>query len=101
MYSVVVRSVAENDLAEIYTYITEQLKAPQAAADFLTALDVAVARIQEFPYSCKVYHSSQLLEEEVRMLPVKNYYVFYAVAGSAIEIRRILYAKRDLPPLLS
>ena len=36
------------------------------------------------------------LESEYRMLPVKNYIVFYVVTEHEVEIHRIIYAKMNI-----
>lgn len=65
--------LALNDLRDITNYITGTLKAPKAAMDLLNALDESIFRLQQFPYFCKVYHPIKDLENEYRLLPVKNY----------------------------
>lgn len=89
-------SVALEDLRNIVDYITDTLKAPQAAMDLLNAFDKAISRIAQFPYSCKVYPPSHDLANEYRILPVENYLVFYVVKEQIVEVHRILYAKMDI-----
>ncbi|MFC4766615.1 type II toxin-antitoxin system RelE/ParE family toxin [Effusibacillus consociatus] len=69
--------LAQKDLRDITDYIADTLKAPKAAMDLVDALDNSISRLQQFPYSCRVYQPIQSLEAEYRMLPVKNYLVFY------------------------
>jgi plasmid stabilization system protein ParE len=92
--------VARIDLRNIVSYIADILKAPQAALDFVDTLDHAITRLQQFPYSCKVYQPVEPLEVEYRALPVNNYLVFYRVSAQEIEIHRIVYAKMDLNSIL-
>jgi len=92
--------VARKDLRNIVSYIADILKAPQAALDFVDTLDHAITRLQQFPYSCKVYQPVEPLEVEYRVLPVNNYLVFYRVSAQEIEIHRIVYAKMDLNSIL-
>ena len=88
--------LALNDLRDITDYIAETLKAPKAAMDLLAAMDESISRLEQFPYSCKVYQPIKNLENEYRLLPVKNYAVFYVVKEQVVEIHRIVYAKMDL-----
>ena len=96
MYEIRYLPLARKDLTDITTYIADHLKAPKAAMDLLNALDESISRLEQFPYSCKVYQPIRELENEYRLLPVKNYTVFYLVKEKVVEIHRVLYAKRDL-----
>jgi len=92
--------LAQKDLRDITSYIADILKAPKAAIDLLDALDASISRLTQFPYSCKVYQPIQVLEDEYRILPIKNYLVFYVVTEREVEIRRIIYAKMDISKIL-
>lgn len=96
MYKLRYLSVALEDLRNIADYITSTLKAPKAAMDLLDAFDESISRLEQFPFSCKVYPPSKELENEYRILPVKNYLVFYVVKEQVVEIHRILFAKMDI-----
>lgn len=96
MYKLKYLPLAQKDLRYIINYIAENLKAPKAAMDLVDALDNSIYRLQQFPYSCKVYQPIEPLETEYRMLPVKNYLVFYVVTEHEVEIHRIVYAKMDI-----
>lgn len=92
--------LAQKDLRNITSYIADYLKAPKAAMDLVDVLDNSISRLQQFPYSCKVYQAIEPLEAEYRMLPVKNYLVFYVVTEHDLEIHRIIYAKMNLEKLI-
>lgn len=92
--------LAQKDLRDITSYIADNLKAPKAAMDLVDALDSSIRRLQQFPYSCKLYQPIKPLEAEYRILPVKNYFVFYVVTEYEVEIHRIVYAKMDIKNLL-
>lgn len=100
MYEVIYLPIAKKDLADIATYITDRLKAPKAAMDLLETLDKSISRLGEFPYSCKVYEPSEVLESEYRLLPINNYAVFYVVKEQAVEIHRVIFAKMDLSKII-
>lgn len=93
--------LAKKDLSDITLYITDHLKAPQAAVDLVDALDSSISRLKIFPYSCKVYQPIKPLEDEYRLLPVNNYVVLYVVLDNIVEIRRIVYAKMNLEKLMT
>ena len=100
MYDIEFLPTARKDLADITSYISEKLSAPKAAMDLLNALDESISILGQFPYSCKVYRPIKELEEEYRLLPVKNYSVFYVVKEEIVEIHRIVYSKMDLTKIV-
>jgi len=100
MHKLIYLPLAQKDLRNIISYIADYLKAPKAAMDLLDDLENSISRLQKFPYSCKVFQSIKPLEAEYRMLPVKNYLVFYVVTEHDVEIHRIIYAKMNLEKLI-
>ncbi len=96
MYEIRYLPLARKDLTDIVTYIADHLNAAKAAMDLIDALDESISRLEQFPYSCKVYQTLKVLEGEYRILPVKNYAVFYVVKEQVVEIHRVVYAKMDL-----
>lgn len=100
MYKLKYLPLARKDLIDITTYITDHLKAPKAAMDLIDELDNSISRLQQFPYSCRVYQLIKSLETEYRVLPIKNYLVFYVVKEHEVEIHRIVYSKMNLKHIL-
>jgi toxin ParE1/3/4 len=92
--------LALQDLEQITEYISSILKAPKAALDFLNAFDYAISQLQQFPYSGRVYRSSQKLGKGYRVIPVKNYLIFYAITENEVEICRVIYARMALDSIL-
>lgn len=101
MYEIKYLSLARNDIISIVNYIADHLKVPKAAIDLLDALNESILRLEQFPYSYKVYQPIKGLVHEYRLLPVKNYAVFYEVKEQVVEIHRIVYAKMDLTKVLN
>jgi|SRR5699024_2928276 len=99
MYKLQYLPLAQQDLRNITFYISDTLKNPLAAIQLVDAFDHSISKLQEFPYAHKVYQTVEMLEKEYRILPVKNYLVFYVVTEREIEIHRIVYAKRNLDRL--
>lgn len=101
MYEISYLPIAKKDLTEIINYISDHLKAPTAAINLLEDFNEAILRLQQFPFSCKVYDSKvKDFENEYRFLQVNNYLVFYIVKENIVEIHRILYSKMDLSKLI-
>lgn len=102
MYEITYLPVAKQDITDIILYISGRLKAPKAAMDLLDAFDHLISLLKEFPYAHKLYRPVRALEEEYRMLPVKNYAVFYVIREQekVVEIHRVIYARMDLTKLI-
>ncbi len=98
MYKLSYLPLARCDIANAVNYIAEELFAPKAALDLLDALDKSISHLINFPYSCRVYQPVKPLEQEYRIMSVKNYAIFYTVdeQNKLVEITRVIYAKRDL-----
>ena len=102
MYEIIYLPIAKQDITDIILYISDQLNAPKAAMDLLDAFDHSISLLSEFPYAHKIYRPLRALEVEYRMLPVKNYAVFYTVweQEKVVEIHRVIYARMDLTKLI-
>lgn len=74
MYEIGFLPLARKDLTDIANYISDHLKAPKAAMDLLNALDVSISRLEQFPYSGKVYQPIEKQENEYRLLLVTGFY---------------------------
>ncbi|MDH7578836.1 MAG: type II toxin-antitoxin system RelE/ParE family toxin [Bacillota bacterium] len=92
MYEITYLPVAKQDITDIILYISDQLKAPKAVMDLLDAFDHSISLLREFPYAYKLYRPVKALGEEYRMLPVKNYAVFFVVREQekVVEIHRVI-----------
>lgn len=91
---------AEIDLDNIFAYISENLSAPQAAADLITRVERTCQRLIDHPFSCPVPKNEYLAEKGYRMLVIENFIAFYVVGENAINVMRIIYGKRDYQKLL-
>ena len=96
-YNVVYTGLAKNDINEIVTYISETLKAPQAALNLVASLEKSIKILEKFPYSHQLYIPNKALENEYRFIPVKKYLVFYTVDENKKEvvITRIFYGSMN------
>ena len=101
MYKLRYLPLAKKDLEAIADYISDTLKAPQAALDFLDAVEAGINRLREYPFSCRVYEPLMPVDPEYRVLIVNNYLVFYIVNDDYVEIHRVIYGRRDLPRAIS
>lgn len=98
MYNIRYLPLARNDIENIVAYVELELKSPKAAMGLLLAFEEAIKHLSLFPYAYKPYRFIEPIQTDYRMLPVKNYAVFYVIdeENENIEIHRVIYAKRDL-----
>jgi plasmid stabilization system protein ParE len=59
-----------------------------------------IGTLQTFPERCAFAKDTQLRLQGYRLLHVKNYTVFFVINGNIVEIRRILYARRQYEKIL-
>jgi toxin ParE1/3/4 len=97
-YRVVIYPVAQNDLLEIVDYLNTL--SPDAAIKYYDLLIEQIGSLAEMPERCPLVKDAQLRLRGYRTLLVKNYIVFYVVNGKCVEIRRILYNRRQYDALL-
>jgi len=85
------RSTANDDLAEIITYIAQ--RNPQAARNIRQCIESAILPVAEHPY---LYRSGRVPgTREIVAHP--NYVVVYKVTDIAIEIVNVLHARQEYP----
>ncbi len=89
---------AQKDLLEIVDYINTL--SPQAAIRYYDLIVEKIESIAKIPERCPLAKDVQLKLRGYRTLYVENYVVFYVVKGAVVEIRRILYARRQYVDLL-
>ncbi len=100
MRKIVFLPVAQNDLQETVSYISNDLCAPVAALNLVDDLYAAITKLSEFPELYREYQPSKPLSDKYSIIPVKNYIVLYVVNDNYIEIRRIINAKMDYNKLI-
>ena len=71
-----------------------------AALKYYDRLTSEIASLSTMPERCPRPRDLALAAKGYRYLVAGNYLVFYVVAGNVVQIRRILYARRDYRQLL-
>ena len=94
-------SLFEEDLNEIVDYISTDLQNPSAADHLIDDIESAIYKRLEAPLSFAPYPSSKKRPHPYYRINVRNFSVFYVVIDDTMEVRRVLYSKRDLDKLLS
>jgi len=97
-YTIRLLRVAEEDLAEIVTYIAaENISAAEALMD---RVEKNLLSLQEHPYLGRIPDDVELLKLGYRYLIVDNYLIFYVVDERTVLVHRIMHGARDYESLL-
>ena len=90
----------KEDLEKAVLYIADVLQHSQSAEKLLDDVENAIKKRLQYPLAFEPYHSLRNPENEYYKIPVGNFFVFYVVIDDVMEVRRFMYAKRDLDSLL-
>lgn len=90
----------ESDLIEITDYITNNLNNPEVALRLVDDIEIAINRRLETPLAFAPYPTSKNRPYPYYRINIRNFSVFYVVIGDTMEVRRMLYAKRNIDNLL-
>jgi toxin ParE1/3/4 len=101
-YSLKFTSKAEEDLDEIYAYITDTLFAPESGDNLIDKFENKIMRLKAFPHSCSFVLDETLKKRGYRKLIVDNYIAFYLVneQKQQVIIMRILYGASNYQNIL-
>jgi toxin ParE1/3/4 len=101
-YSLKFTSKAEEDLDQIYKYISTKLFAEVAAENLMEKIEKSIMRLKEFPFSCSYVLDELLKNRGYRKLIVDKYIVFYLVneVEKQVVIMRILHGARNYHNIL-
>ena len=83
------------DLEKIILYIKNELNNIEAANNLLDEIENSLLSRIALPTAYEPYISSKERENVYYRIYVKNYIIFYVVIDDVMEVRRILYSKRD------
>ena len=91
-------SIAEDDLADIITYIASENSS--AAEVLLNKIESCLASLSKFPTLGQKAQDEPLAAIGYRYLVVDNYLIFYTVAKNVVLVHRIIHGARDYHKLL-
>lgn len=97
-YKLRILPAAQKDMQEIVDYVNTL--SPQAAFRLYDDIVEGILSLSEMPMRQTLLKAPELRLKGYRALQVKNYMVFYVVLDNVVQIRRILYAKRQFESLL-
>lgn len=95
-YELRVLPLFEKDLNGIIDYICDVLKNPIAAADLVDEVERAIHERLTCAEAFEPYHSLRERRYSYYRIAVKNYTIYYVVIDRVMEVRRILYSRRDI-----
>lgn len=90
----------EEDLNEIVDYISISLNNPPAAYKLVDDLESAILKRAKAPLMLSPYQSLKERKHSYYRINVRNFSIFYIVYDNTIEVRRVIYSKRDVAKLL-
>ena len=86
----------EDDLNTIIDYIVDCLKNPVAADNLINDIQAAVAERAACAEAFEQYHSAKERQYTYYRIYVHNYTIFYVVIADVMEVRRIIYSRREI-----
>ena len=99
-YELRVLPLFEEKIQEEADYIAFHLRNPIAAGNFIDAVEAAVYERLKAPEAFEPYRSKKDRKHVYYAIPVKNYLVFYVVIGNVMEVRTLVYSRRNLPDII-
>jgi plasmid stabilization system protein ParE len=92
-YRVIISPAAQNDFHDVIEHLDTLTQ--EAATQAFDLFMEKTAVLSSNPECCPLARDTQLRLRGYRLMSIENYIVFYVITGSVVEIRRILYARRQ------
>lgn len=89
-----------NDLDKITDYIVYKLNNEIVANNFVNELENEINKRAYNPEAYEEYISTRKRQNTYYTIYVKNYTIFYTVKDNTMEVRRILYSRRNFDKLI-
>lgn len=99
-YNLTILPLFEDDLNDVIDYITYNLNNPNAAHRLVNDIEEAINRCLKAPLIFATYHSSKKRKHPYYRINIRNFSIFYVVINDTMEVRRLLYSKRNIENLL-
>ena len=97
-YSVRISPAAQNDFLDIAERLSSM--SPEESSQYYELFMEKMSMLTTTPESCPLARDAQLRLRGYRMLSIENHIVFYVINGKVVELRRILYARRQYERLV-
>ena len=90
----------KSDLTEATDYILTVLDSPEAAKSLVDRVENAITERRKAPEAYEQYKSAKERKYPYYRIYIGNYTVFYVVIGDIMEVRRLLYNRRNWKNIL-
>ena len=102
-YKIIYSPLALDDLRNIYSYISFELKSPDTAAKQVKKIRERIKALNTLPERYSLVDWEPWKSIDMRKIPVSNYTVFYKVDSSelSVTIVRIIYSGRDIEYIIN
>ena len=97
-YEVKILSTAQEDMADIVDYLNTL--SPEAAFRYYDLLTEKIKSLSNMPERCALARDTQLRLRGYRVLIVKQYLAFFVIISDTVQVRRILYGRRQYDTLI-
>lgn len=94
IFKVLITERALKDMDDIYYYIANNTGSTKLAMSQYDAIADAINLLEEFPYRFAIFYS--IFSENIRILCVGNYEVFYLIRDYKVIILAVLYGTSNI-----
>lgn len=91
---------AEQDIANLFSYISNDLSNPVAASNIVDKILRTSQKLSDFPKLGADLKAVDIKLNNYRCLVVDSYLMFYKVIDQEVYVIRVLYARSDYVKLL-
>lgn len=95
-YSLRFLPLFERDLDETVEYIANRLNNPGVAIKLVDEVQAAITKRLAYPEAFEPYPSAKERQDTYYCIYVKNYIIFYVVIDNIMEVRRLIYNRRNI-----
>jgi addiction module RelE/StbE family toxin len=97
VYEVKIITQAQEQMAEIVDYISNELCVPDAANNLLKKMESSIMSLSEFPERYQLIDEEPWRTEGVRKLLVNNFLIYYWIDKDRkkVQVIAVIYEKRN------
>ena len=99
-YKLRILPLFEDDLNKMVDHIAFELKNPTAAINLVNDIEKAINDRLTCAESFESYPSNVEREYPYYRIKVKNYLIFYVVIDDVMEVRRVIYSRRNITEII-
>ena len=100
VFSIRVLPTYEADLEAVTSYIRDVLNNRTAAEKLAQEIERSIRKRSEHPFLVQPYKTKRKRRNTYYPIYVGNYTIFYVVVDNIMEVRRLIYSKRDIEHIL-